>query len=109
MRERFADGQLIQILLPLADNAGRRFPDATWEEVKRRLADRFGGVTAYARAPAEGIWAPASGAATRDEVFVVEVMAPTLDEGWWLSFQAELERRLGQERIVIRALPLREI
>ncbi len=47
---------LVQILLPLADNRGRPFPAAMLGDVRRELTERFGGLTAFTRAPAEGFW-----------------------------------------------------
>lgn len=45
---------LIQLFLPLRDNAGEKFPDAMYRGIRDQLTERFGGMTAYARAPAEG-------------------------------------------------------
>ena len=45
---------LIQILLPLRDNQGTSFEVQLYEEVRVNLADHFGGVTTYMRAPATG-------------------------------------------------------
>lgn len=100
---------LIQALLPLTDNDGRRFPRSAYVPVRTRLVDRFGGLTVYARAPAEGLWAegePAE-AATRDEIVIFEVMAETLEEAWWADFRREMEAQFRQEKIVIRAHPIR--
>ncbi len=47
---------LVEIFLPLADNDGKRFPQSTFHSVAHALTERFGGVTAYTRAPASGIW-----------------------------------------------------
>jgi hypothetical protein len=51
---------LVQILLPVYDNASRRFPTDHYNGVRARLADMFGGLTAYTRAPAEGFWTAAA-------------------------------------------------
>jgi hypothetical protein len=40
---------LIQILLPLSDNEGRRFPPAAYARVRSELTERFGGMTAFTR------------------------------------------------------------
>jgi len=47
---------LVQILLPRADNSGNPFQRQEYDEVKEELAHAFEGVTAYLRAPAEGLW-----------------------------------------------------
>ncbi len=38
--------QLVQILLPLLDNEGRRFQPAAYERIRAELIGRFGGLTA---------------------------------------------------------------
>ena len=93
---------LIQILLPLYDNAGAALPRDLYGEVRRELTDRFSGMTAFSRAPAEGLWQD-EGETTRDDIVIFEVMAETLEEGWWRAYRGELERRFRQDMIVIRA------
>jgi hypothetical protein len=66
------------------------------------LSKRFGGVTAYSRAPAEGRW-ESRGSTHHDEVLVVEVMVDTLDRGWWAEFRKKLEEAFRQQEIVVRA------
>ena len=95
---------LIQILLPLRDNAGQPFPRAHYAEVRAELTERFGGLTAYSRAPAEGVWDEGGdGPPVRDDIVVHEVMAESLDRDWWREFRARLERRFAQDVIVVRA------
>jgi hypothetical protein len=100
---------LVQLVLPVRDNAGKEFPGKVWEELKTRLAGKFGGVTAFRRAPAEGVWAPADERRTAEDVFIVEVMTPALDKAWWAALQIELERTLRQDHVIIRAIPVTEI
>ena len=94
---------LVQLLLPLADNAGRRFDKTAYGRVRSELAERFGGITSFTRAPAEGVWKE-GGRTSHDDLVVFEVMARELDHPWWETYRAELERRFEQETIVIRAL-----
>ena len=94
---------LIQLLLPLYDNDGKAFPSAMFREIRTRLTERFGGLTAYTRAPAEGLWKEGVGEPKRDEVVVYEVMVDDLDRAWWGTFRTELERRFAQEELVVRA------
>lgn len=93
---------VIEILLPLADNEGRRFPPALWAWARETLVGRFGGLTAFTRAPAEGLWESGEGR-SRDEIVVLEVMADRLDRAWWSGFRVELERRFEQDEVVVRA------
>jgi hypothetical protein len=93
---------LVQILLPSCDNAGHPFPDSDFERLVHELTERFGGVTAFTRAPAEGRWKQGGGT-EHDEIFVFEVMADDLDRRFWRSLRAELERRFRQDVVIIRA------
>ncbi|MEP6872276.1 MAG: hypothetical protein ABI939_10565, partial [Anaerolineaceae bacterium] len=44
----------VEILLPVRDNAGQAFPKNSFESVKNELTQRFSGLTAFTRLPAEG-------------------------------------------------------
>jgi hypothetical protein len=99
-----ASSWLVQMLLPLYDNAGQRFGDALFAATRGELLDRFGGVTAFQRAPAHGLWETRDGAVATDDVAVFEVMTPELDRAWWGAYRQTLERRFRQEAIVVRAL-----
>jgi hypothetical protein len=99
---------LIQILLPLADNEGVPFPQALLRQVQAELAGRFGGLTAYGRAPAKGVWTH-DGQRQADDIIVVEVMADRLDEEWWRAFRRRLEGLLRQEKIVVRAQQIQNL
>jgi hypothetical protein len=93
---------LVQILLPLYDNEGRAFGADAFDRVSDELAARFGGVTAFRRSPAEGVWRE-GGAESRDRVVVFEVMTEELNRAWWREYREELERRFRQEKMVVRA------
>ncbi|TMJ04075.1 MAG: hypothetical protein E6G97_07735 [Alphaproteobacteria bacterium] len=94
--------QLIQILLPLYDNSGEPLPAELFSEVRQQLADRFGGLTTYSRAPAQGLWKD-DGETHHDDIVVFEVMAARLDAAWWGEYRRNLEARFRQREIVIRA------
>ena len=93
---------LVQLLLPLADRSGNRFPRSAYDDLVRRLTDRFGGVTAYTRSPATGLWEAESGETVRDLVVVYEVMVEQLEPEWWAELRRELEARFEQDEIVVR-------
>ena len=93
---------LVQILLPVYDNDGHRFPSAPYNEVRTKLRQMFGGLTAYSRAPAEGVWESGT-TVTRDDIIVVEVMVDLLDCVWWSAYRRDLERLFRQDQIVVRA------
>jgi hypothetical protein len=94
---------LVQILLPLFDGTGQPFARADYERVAGEMTERFGGVTAYTRAPAEGRWRDGGDGTARDEILVHEVMTETLDCEWWRDYRGRLEERFDQDRIVVRA------
>jgi hypothetical protein len=97
---------LVQVLLPLSDNERHPFPRHYYDQVSATLTERFGGVTAYTRSPAEGRWTH-QGDTTADEVVVIEVMIDHLDEGWWTAYRASLETLFRQKRIIVRAQAVR--
>ena len=94
---------LVQLLLPLMAPDGKPFPRAFYRQVREVLTERFGGLTAYTRAPAEGRWRAGGAGTTRDEIIVYEVMTYPLDPGWWRDYRTQLEQRFAQDRIAIRA------
>jgi hypothetical protein len=101
---------LIQILLPLYDNDGRALARDRYDAVFRTLTERYGGVTAFTRAPAEGAWKePGGGAVNRDRVVVFEVMAERLDHDWWRAYRRQLESDFRQEKVLIRAMAAEEL
>jgi hypothetical protein len=93
---------LVQIMLPLYDNGGKAFDTRLFGEVKQRLVEQFGGVTAFTRAPAQGLWED-GGRVQRDDVLLYEVMVDSLDHGWWTAYRKGLEEKFEQEELVIRA------
>jgi len=98
---------LIQILLPLYDNAGAELPAELFERTRQELIDRFGGLTAYTRAPAKGLWQEDATTTVRDDIVIYEIMADTLEEAWWRKYRGTMEQRFRQEAIVVRAQAIR--
>ncbi|HKF99763.1 MAG: hypothetical protein ACJ8FU_12585 [Xanthobacteraceae bacterium] len=94
--------QLVQILLPLYDNSGQHFGEELYTQMRRELTERFGGLTAFTSAPAQGLWT-SEGKTHRDDIVVFEVMADELDTQWWSHYRQKLERMFRQDTIVIRA------
>ena len=97
----------MQILLPVFDNTGRRFHDERFADVRRELTEHFGGVTAYLRSPAAGLWQRDDGSVDRDEMVMIEVMTDSLDPVWWDEYRRSIEHRFAQEAIVVRAIAIR--
>lgn len=95
---------LIQILLPTRGRNGAIDHDAC-DRTREELAEMFHGVTAYTRTPAQGVWIAPDGDKERDDVVMVEVLAPGFDRDWWRAFGGRLAKRFDQDEIHIRALP----
>ena len=101
---------LVQILIPVFDNAGQRFGQALFEEVRTQLIERFGGLTAFVQSPALGLWKDAeSGTTTQDAMILIEVMSDTLDYTWWSAYRHALEKTFRQDEIVIRTMACQRI
>jgi hypothetical protein len=92
----------IEIFLPLYDNVGRRIPKRIFDQTAHELTEKFGGLTAYTRAPATGLWKKTNRHTARDDLVIYEVMCRTLNRTWWRRSRRQLERRFQQEKIVIR-------
>jgi hypothetical protein len=90
---------LIQLLLPASRELANQFA-----ETRAELAEQFGGVTAYVRAPADGLWKSPDGEPARDDVVMVEVVVEQFDRAWWRSYTETLKRRFEQEAIHVRAI-----
>lgn len=95
---------LVQILLPRTGHAEAR--DAGFAETRLELVERYKGVTAYLRSPAQGAWTAPDGRVERDEVVMIEVVIDTFDRAWWSAYAEKLATRFRQEEIHIRALPI---
>ena len=100
---------LVQILLPLHDNGGKRFEQELFATTRKELIDRFGGVTAHMQAPARGLWKTEEGDLTRDDIVIMEVMAAAIDAEWWSRYKKTLLRRYAQDELVIRALSIAQL
>lgn len=93
---------LVQLLLPLYDNSGQKFEPVLYEDVRGDLVETFGGITAYNRAPARGLWHDRE-QVVRDDLIIYEVMTEKLDRRWWRAYRRKLEAGFQQETLVIRA------
>jgi hypothetical protein len=94
---------LVQVFLPLYDNANAQTPREYFHAVREELTNQFGGLTGYTRAPVEGLWKDNGGPTKRDDLVVYEVMVNDLDRNWWHGYRRSLETQFRQEQIVVRA------
>jgi hypothetical protein len=100
---------LIQLLLPTHHRDGTDLGVAPFALVRDELTDRFGGVTAYTRSPATGLWKREGEAVEHDQVVMVEVVVEVFDREWWAGYRESLEDRFGQEEVHARALAIEAI
>jgi hypothetical protein len=98
--------ELVQFLLPTRGADGREVDSSLFSDVQSQLAERFGGVTAYVRAPAKGLWRGPAGAVADDDVVMVEVEVEALDREWWIGYRRELARQFHQHDILMRAITI---
>ena len=100
---------LVQILLPLRKRDGSDVAAAVFTEVRDELTQRFGGVTAYSRSPATGLWKNTDAEIEREQVIMVEVVVDSFDRDWWTQYRDRLAQRFDQEEIHARALAIERI
>jgi hypothetical protein len=93
--------KLVQVFLPVRDNRGRRFKRAIYTQLRRDLVRHFGGLTAYMRSPAHGLWT-SRGSTKRDDMIIFEVMTPRANRKWWRLYRHRLEGIFRQDEIVVR-------
>jgi hypothetical protein len=105
---------VVELFLPTASNGGEPIDRALFDQVRDELLERFGGVTLFTRSPADGLWAPdgpgeGGRAPDADRMITVEVMTETVDAAWWADYRRTLERRFGQEELLVRCYDVRRL
>lgn len=78
------------------------------KRVQDELTRAFGGVTMHVNAPAKGLWKNKDDL-DHDRIVVVEVMTDDLEKGWWAKYRGELEARLDQDEVMIRAAAIERL
>ena len=93
----------IEILLPAEENfSGKR------NALAHELTHRFGGLTAFTRAPAKGLFEQ-GGKQIEDDIVVFEIMTADLEREWWSALRKRLQVDFQQDEIVIRATAIERI
>ncbi len=98
---------LLQIFLPVRNNNDKPFPKGHYTRIRKTLTKEFGGLTAYTRAPAEGLWKDKQDDARHDDMVIFEIMTEELDKPWWKQYKKELETTFAQDEIIIRVQKVR--
>ena len=95
--------------LPLSDNEGRDFPGHMFDDLERKLLERFGGVTTQQRDfPLRGVW-QGGGQIYLDQVIVMTALDFRREgsTGFVAKLKKELLRALDQLEILITEQPIR--
>lgn len=100
--------QIVEVFLPLDTGSGILIDPEVIEGIIGGLADRFGGATAFTRAPADGLWKQGS-IIEKDRILIIEVMLSDFDEVWWKNYRAMLEQEFEQNEVLIRATECRTV
>ncbi|WP_419418505.1 hypothetical protein ACNVED_08030 [Legionella sp. D16C41] len=98
--------QLIELFLPIYDNKNKKFPNELFKQTYDELIDKFGGLTAYTRAPMQGFWQKENDQIVQDELIIYEIMDKHFSSNWWRNYRACLEKRFQQEKLIIRTYPI---
>jgi hypothetical protein len=93
---------LFEIFLPLTLNDGTKQPVELFARVREELIERFGGVTAFIRSPAKGVWQLEENERTEDEIVIYEVMSESVDQLGWQTYKREIEQRFQQQELLFR-------
>ena len=94
--------QLVQVFVPVIwKDAPSRFATEV-ATVVQELTERFGGATSFLRDGADGLWKNENGTVEHDAIVIIEVQVGEVSLPWWTGFQARLERRFGQDEILVR-------
>jgi hypothetical protein len=99
---------LIQLLLPLHDNEKRPIPVEHFNTLRTDLTRRFGGVTAFVRAPAKGLWEEDE-EINRDDVVMFEIIAENFAKDWWREYRIQLQHVFKQKEVLIWATSVEKV
>jgi inorganic pyrophosphatase len=101
-RQQTEPTKLIQVYLPKYQPDGKPFSSAMFQKVKAELTEKFGGLTIYAQAPAEGLWKEDEQHTVSDEIIIYEILAPSIDLKYWKAYKTKLQKQFKQEELLIR-------
>ena len=101
--------QVIEIFLPLRRKDGSPQPASLFAKVRSELLAKFAGLTAYTRAPAQGLWTSEEGDQEEDSIIVLEVMVDETERDWWTQFRETLECMFDQTSVLTRASDIQRL
>lgn len=92
----------IELFIPLFNKNGKAFAKKKYKWLRVLLTDKFGGLTIYARAPAEGFWQEKAERTVNDKMIIYEVLVPAIDKVFWQELKLNLLKKFAQDEILIR-------
>jgi len=99
---------LIQLFLPLHDNENQAIPVEHFNTVRTELTRRFGGVTAFLRSPAKGLWEE-NDEINQDDVVLFEIIAENFAKDWWREYRGQLQCLFKQKEVLIWATSVEKL
>ena len=102
MRYNISFKYRFEVMIPLADNDGNRFPMEEIIQVRNNLTDEFGGCRSQPLAPFEGTWVDEN-KVYLDELMLFIVDAPRTDTSieWFLKYKEHLKQKFTQIEIYL--------
>jgi len=97
---------MVEIFLPLARQDGTPQPADCFTQTRSELVEHCGGVTIYARAPAEGLWRDGT-EVVADQVVVFEALDRAYEAEWWQAYKRRLCERFEQDEVMVRVIRAR--
>lgn len=90
------------LYVPLTSNAGTPFPLRKLRGLKRRLIERFGGLTEFPQKQ-RGYWRLGN-VTFRDEIIILRVLSddpPSVARGFWREVKLHLKKEWAQADVLI--------
>lgn len=98
-----------EIYVPLVREDGRRLSRAGFAGLKKKLVERFGGLTVFPQKNT-GLW-EAGGVVFRDEIVIVRVLSRggKRDGGFWRALKKDLQIQWKEKEVLIIARTVRPV
>ena len=108
-RDTAVKDTLVQLFVPLYDQAGKAFPENYYTKLTARLKEKFGGVTIYSRSPATGLWKQEGAKTVQDKLLIYEILSSTIDNSYWQELKVQLEKQFNQDELLVLLTKIRKL
>jgi inorganic pyrophosphatase len=105
-RKDSKSSSLIELFLPQFDSNSKPFPERYYTAVKKKLTEKFGGVTVHSQSPAQGLWKNDEEHTVSDTLIIFEVMVSEIDTAFWKRYKASLRKTFLQDEIIVRRMKI---